>query len=112
MNNNNFEITRSDYLFAIKFGTVDNTDFAVDFFRSVKEECGIEIVVCNYFEHREPVNEDNHSNNKKVHFQCHIMNPNILLPYLRKKIAIWKSGSILHNGKIATKMTWTEKLNS
>lgn len=25
-----------------------------------------------------------------------------LLPYLRKKIAIWKSGSILHNGKIAT----------
>ena len=76
MNNNNFEITRSDYLYAIKFGTVDNTDFAVDFFRSVKEECGIEIVVCNYFEHREPVNEDNHSNNKKVHLQCHIMNPN------------------------------------
>ncbi len=76
MNNNNFEITRSDYLFAIKFGTVDNTDFAVDFFRSVKEECGIEIVVCNYFEHRGPVNEDNHSNNKKVHLQCHIMNPN------------------------------------
>ena len=70
MKNKDFEITRSDYLLAIKFGEVDNSDFATDFFQSVKEECGIEIVVCNYFTYQEPVPS------KKVHLQCHIMNSN------------------------------------
>ena len=40
MNRNDFEISRSDYLYAIKFGTVDNTDFSVYFFRSVKARSG------------------------------------------------------------------------
>ena len=35
MKNKDFEITRSDYLLAIKFGEVDNSDFATDFFQSV-----------------------------------------------------------------------------
>ena len=79
MKNKDLDITRSDYLFAIKFGKVDNTDFAVDFFQSVKEECDIEIVVCNYFTYQEPIpskKADEFSQRKKVHLQCHIMNSN------------------------------------
>ncbi len=70
MNRNDFEITRSDYLYALKYGEIDNSDFAIEFFERIKNKCEIDIKLCRYmhFKGRQGQFEE------EIVLQCYIVN--------------------------------------